>query len=278
MSQGIDAHRSATGKMERRDLHPNRRIAGMLAALKMRGIRATGRVPTEAGRHGAVLQRGATAKVKVGSIERQVAAIARKVNGRQIAGAAAAEKRAAAARRRAKRTKRLKATCENPNCTPVSSYNRGCRCKACVQAYSDYMVRYMREHRKRVQPSTEARKADVERTKAWRKANPDRYMALTKQASARRRARLYATGTFEQALVDAILRACLPGMEVDHIVPLASGGAHHPENLQYLEARQNKRKGVKRSFTPPPESVCRWQDVPLLVAAYMPRNADRRGR
>jgi 5-methylcytosine-specific restriction endonuclease McrA len=140
------------------------------------------------------------------------------------------------------------------------------------------MVRYMRERRERVQPSAESRKADVERTKAWRKANPERYMALIKQASARRRARLYATGTLDEALIDAILRACLPGMEVDHIVPLASGGAHHPQNLQYLEARQNKRKGVKRSFTPPPESVCRWQDVPLLVSAYMPRNADRRGR
>ena len=257
---------------------PSRRIADVLTALKVRSRQVARRKSTGANRPGGVLEGGAIAKSSVGTLHRQVSAIAKKVNGKQIAQSADAEKQAAAARRRAKRVKRLKAACENPTKTPVTSYNRGCRCKACVAAHSDYMVRYMRERRKRIQPSSESRKADVERTKAWRKANPERYMALIKQASARRRARLYATGTLDEALIDAILRACLPGMEVDHIVPLASGGAHHPQNLQYLEARQNKRKGVKRSFVPPPESVCRWQDVPLLVSAYMPRQADRRGR
>jgi 5-methylcytosine-specific restriction endonuclease McrA len=258
--------------------HPNPRIADMLSALKRRTTKSARHDPKQECRLGEALQRGSVAKASVGILQRQVSAIAKKVNGKRIAESAAAEKQAAAARRRAKIIKRLKAACQNPTRTPITSYNRGCRCKACVAAHSDYMVRYMRERRKRIQPSSESREADVERTKAWRKANPERYMALIKQASARRRARLYATGTLDEALIDAILRACLPGMEVDHIVPLASGGAHHPQNLQYLEARQNKRKGVKRSFTPPPESVCRWQDVPLLVSAYMPRNADRRGR
>ena len=263
--------------MKPEDEHQSTRIADMLSALKKRGIRANHPRPTRGSQRG-VLRNEAIAKSSVGTLRRQVSAIAKKVNGKQVAQSADAEKQAAAARRRARRIKRLKAACENPTKTPVTSYNRGCRCKACVAAHSDYMVRYMRERRKRIQPSSESRKSDVERTKEWRKANPERYMALIKQASARRRARLYATGTLDEALIDAILRACLPGMEVDHIVPLASGGAHHPQNLQYLEARQNKRKGVKRSFTPPPESVCRWQDVPLLVSAYMPRNADRRGR
>jgi 5-methylcytosine-specific restriction endonuclease McrA len=264
--------------MKPQDERPNRRIADMLTALKKRGGQTTRRKSNEANRLGEAFREGSTSKKRSGTLQRQVSAIAKKVNGKQVAQSADAEKQAAAARRRARRIKRLKAACENPTNTPVTSYNRGCRCKACVAAHSDYMVRYMRERRKRIQPSSESRKADVERTKAWRKANPERYMALIKQASARRRARLYATGTLDEALIDTILRACLPGMEVDHIVPLASGGAHHPQNLQYLEARQNKRKGVKRSFTPPPESVCRWQDVPLLVSAYMPRNADRRGR
>jgi len=264
--------------MKTEDERPNRRIADMLTALQKRGGQATRRKSNGVSQPDEPFRGGATTKKRSGTLQQQISAIAKKVNGKQAAGAAAADKQAAATRRGARRHKRLKASCEHPACTPFTSYNRGCRCRACVTAHSDYMVRYMRERRERVQPSAESRKADVERTKAWRKANPERYMALIKQASARRRARLYATGTLDVALTDAILRACLPGMEVDHIVPLASGGAHHPQNLQYLEARQNKRKGVKRSFTPPPESVCRWQDVPLLVSAYMPRNADRRGR
>ena len=32
---------------------------------------------------------------------------------------------------------------------------------------------------------------------------------------------------------------------VDHIEPLASGGRHHPENLQVINAGDNMRKGAK---------------------------------
>ncbi len=34
---------------------------------------------------------------------------------------------------------------------------------------------------------------------------------------------------------------------VDHIIPLARGGWHHPDNLQVISARDNVRKGVKVS-------------------------------
>jgi 5-methylcytosine-specific restriction endonuclease McrA len=32
---------------------------------------------------------------------------------------------------------------------------------------------------------------------------------------------------------------------VDHIMPLAKGGLHHPDNLQILTAEENLKKGVK---------------------------------
>lgn len=32
--------------------------------------------------------------------------------------------------------------------------------------------------------------------------------------------------------------------EVDHIIPLALGGKHHPDNLQLLTAVENRRKGA----------------------------------
>lgn len=33
--------------------------------------------------------------------------------------------------------------------------------------------------------------------------------------------------------------------EVDHVVPLSKGGAHHPSNLQILTAAENRRKSAK---------------------------------
>ena len=32
---------------------------------------------------------------------------------------------------------------------------------------------------------------------------------------------------------------------VDHIIPLARGGAHHPDNLRIITAEENLRKGAK---------------------------------
>ena len=38
---------------------------------------------------------------------------------------------------------------------------------------------------------------------------------------------------------------CPPGYHVDHIIPIAKGGAHHISNLQYLPAKENLKKGAK---------------------------------
>jgi 5-methylcytosine-specific restriction endonuclease McrA len=35
------------------------------------------------------------------------------------------------------------------------------------------------------------------------------------------------------------------GYHVDHIIPLSKGGLHHPDNLQYLTAEENLKKGSK---------------------------------
>jgi 5-methylcytosine-specific restriction endonuclease McrA len=35
---------------------------------------------------------------------------------------------------------------------------------------------------------------------------------------------------------------------VDHIIPLAKGGQHHPGNLQVISANENVRKGAKVQF------------------------------
>jgi 5-methylcytosine-specific restriction endonuclease McrA len=38
---------------------------------------------------------------------------------------------------------------------------------------------------------------------------------------------------------------CMPGYEIDHIIPISKGGLHTLENLQYLTIRENRQKSNK---------------------------------
>lgn len=49
-------------------------------------------------------------------------------------------------------------------------------------------------------------------------------------------------------LIKAIYESCPEGYQVDHRIALAVGGQHHQDNLQYLPARENKRKGKDRQY------------------------------
>jgi predicted nucleic acid-binding Zn ribbon protein len=51
--------------------------------------------------------------------------------------------------------------------------------------------------------------------------------------------------TADKQKMKEIYRNCPPGHEVDHIIPLSKGGKHHEDNLQYLIAIENRRKGNK---------------------------------
>lgn len=48
--------------------------------------------------------------------------------------------------------------------------------------------------------------------------------------------------------IKEIYANCPDGYEVDHIKPLARGGLHHQDNLQYLPWLENKRKGDKLNW------------------------------
>ena len=45
--------------------------------------------------------------------------------------------------------------------------------------------------------------------------------------------------------IKEIYKNCPKGYEVDHIHPISKGGLHHEDNLQYLTAYDNRRKGAK---------------------------------
>lgn len=99
----------------------------------------------------------------------------------------------------------------------------------------------------------------------WRKANPERVRELARRwrvrnpeqraanrAKRRARTKVDSLTVFERAQMLAVYaiaraRTVQTGVQhhVDHVVPLARGGRHHPSNLQVLTATENIRKGAR---------------------------------
>jgi 5-methylcytosine-specific restriction endonuclease McrA len=94
----------------------------------------------------------------------------------------------------------------------------------------------------------------VENRKRYKKDRPD----VVRLADVRRRERKYGSASELSALDRERIRhiyafrdwmTAKTGVrfEVDHVIPLARGGKHHPDNLQLLTAAANRRKGCKIS-------------------------------
>ena len=75
--------------------------------------------------------------------------------------------------------------------------------------------------------------------KARNKANVYAYRARIKNA---------IPEDADLVLIKRIYENCPDGYHVDHIVALASGGMHHQDNLQYLPASENCRKGKSNEY------------------------------
>lgn len=124
-------------------------------------------------------------------------------------------------------------------------------------------VEHLREYRKRNYEANRdaalARRADYRRRNpgagtAWRKANPERW-ALQNRENARRRAKAkgservdYAAILAEHGMVCHICGGEIPTLDdlhFDHVIPLARGGLHVPENIRPSHAVCNLRKGVR---------------------------------
>jgi len=86
---------------------------------------------------------------------------------------------------------------------------------------------------------------NLDKKHAYQKTWRDNNLSQVNAGSARRRARKRnAIPSWYCAwMVNEIYDNCPEGMEVDHIQPLASGGLHSHENLQYLTVTENRSKG-----------------------------------
>ena len=86
-------------------------------------------------------------------------------------------------------------------------------------------------------------KGRIERT-------PEELQAINKMRVGQYRARKYNATPIDanKKLIKEIYKMCPQGYEVDHIIPLAEGGLHHENNLQYLPAMENRRKNKTQNY------------------------------
>ncbi len=85
----------------------------------------------------------------------------------------------------------------------------------------------------------------------WRAKHPEKSAVK----SVRRRIRKQNTICGDPKLIDKIYARAFElrrwfDVVVDHIIPLAKGGAHSPENLQIIYAFENARKGDRLDYKP----------------------------
>ena len=62
-----------------------------------------------------------------------------------------------------------------------------------------------------------------------------------------------------KSLIKEIYENCPEGYEVDHIIALAEGGLHEPDNLQYLPKSENRKKNKSQNYDK--KLAIKWQDV-----------------
>lgn len=88
------------------------------------------------------------------------------------------------------------------------------------------------------------RERSRERARQYQRDNPEKVCAAVKARA--RRNRLATPAWADLVAIKAFYLACPKGMHVDHIIPLRGKnicGLHVLENLQYLDAVENIRKG-----------------------------------
>lgn len=146
--------------------------------------------------------------------------------------------------------------CPVHGCAATSAYRRGCRCRICLKCRAD------RYHSR------------IDKAKAEQKAYRDSHPEQMRAKEARRRGAVQGAtpdSAKDQPLHRLYAAARLMGKvqggewHVDHIVPLARGGEHRWGNLQILDAKSNRTKGVKL------ESELDWtpRPAPLSLLLYM---------
>lgn len=145
--------------------------------------------------------------------------------------------------------------CDYPHLSPYTAYcAKGCRCPRCVQFYRDY-----KRENKRKQALDPGFRDRTNQLRREREKNILNYSKKLAGESARRgKERLVWKMLTEEEkdrvykfYQDAKILSEQTGIKhhVDHIIPLSSGGLHHPDNLQILTKEENLQKGTRLTNT-----------------------------
>jgi len=145
--------------------------------------------------------------------------------------------------------------CRFPENTPIHSYTKGCRCSRCLT----FVREYKKLHKRKQRANPEHMTREKEHARKW-KENILNAAALTASGAARRAICRRITKILTPEEKDRIYKIYREAKElsdktgiihhVDHIIPLAEGGIHHPDNLQILTASENLEKHIKLMHTP----------------------------
>ena len=124
--------------------------------------------------------------------------------------------------------------------------------------HAAYQAQWRAENRERHEASRAAWSAEnADRIKGHRRASYMKNTAKEKHEATLRQRNLReqydALDPQDQARIDSIYaeghelnkRDGANTWHIDHIIPLAKGGAHHPDNLQILPAKENLSKGAR---------------------------------
>ena len=142
--------------------------------------------------------------------------------------------------------------CMYPQFAPLTAYCKRCRCLRCVEEKRKKDKLYNQSKKgKMYRKLYEASKTAKESQKRYRQSKKGKVTNINK--TSRRRAKIkcpLSLGDKEQ--IRLIYEECYRITQetgiphhVDHIIPLALGGLHHPSNLQILTAEENMKKGCK---------------------------------
>lgn len=137
--------------------------------------------------------------------------------------------------------------CEACGETQDGKFGSGRFCdKSCIASYANSKRKKRRGRRRRKGPK---KKPTAAQLKARAKRRAARY---------RKRKKRQTPKDANLVLIKQIYEHCPKGYEVDHIKPLSKGGLHHEDNLQYLPASINRKKGNKKKLYT--EYAIRWQE------------------
>ena len=146
-----------------------------------------------------------------------------------------------------------------------------CKCDKCKKANNLYVVPL---NRARLERDEKAREIKRLSNLAYRKT--EKGMSVRKNHHAKRKALkrnlACCSSSIDMETLRIIYKDCPSGYHVDHILPLSKGGLHHPDNLQYLPAVINIKKGNDETFDCSKYAI-RWQDHQAEPSTTIPQGS-----